>query len=222
MGGNVMRGVPVTPADPTRVLFVDDDPDWHVGLQEFFRHNPEVELVACTAAVAKARAILASIPIDVVLLDVMLGDHSPSGVEAAADIHLAFPHMRIIMFSSLDSDDATFNEAFLNGAYDYIYKYELEQLPAVIKAAAQNRRSKYGERLRALMLERKRELLQDADRDLLALLAAGHSQQEIADMAHLSEDAVKKRVSRLRKRFGRQRSTRELAERCRLWGLLEG
>src|SRR5690606_10342397 len=116
MGGNVMRGVPVTPADPTRVLFVDDDPDWHVGLQEFFRHNPEVELVACTAAVAKARAILASIPIDVVLLDVMLGDHSPSGVEAAIDIHLANLYMRITMFRSLYSDVATFFDSFLHGA----------------------------------------------------------------------------------------------------------
>jgi DNA-binding NarL/FixJ family response regulator len=205
-----------------RVLYVDDDPDWHAGLRDFFRHYPDIELAACVATVAEAWPVLESTPLDIVLLDVLLGDGGPSGVDAAADLHLAFPHVRVIMFSSLDSDDDTFNEAFLNGAYDYIYKYELDQLPGVITAAARDEQSKYGERLRALLVERKRQLLHDADRDLLALLAAGHSQQEIAALEHLTEEAIKKRVARLRKKFGWERSTRELAERCRMWGLLEG
>lgn len=203
-----------------RVLFIDDDPDWHSGLRDFLSNEPDIELSACASSVAEAWPMLEQSRFDVVLLDVLLGDRSPTGADAAADLHMAFPGVRVIMFSSLDDDD-TFNEAFLNGAFDYIYKYELDKLPDVIKAASRQEQSKYGDRLRALLIERKRQLLQDADRELLVLLAAGHLQQEIAERGHLSEEAIKKRVARLRKKFGWERSTRELAERCRLWGLLD-
>lgn len=207
-------------AGRVQVLFIDDDPDWHAGLQDFFRDHPDIDLAACVTAVTDAWPLLEGGTFDVVLLDVMLGDRSPAGTDAAADLQVAFPDVRVIMFSSLD-DDATFNEAFLNGAYDYIYKYELDKLPDVISAAARQEQSKYGDRLRTLLVERKRQLLQDADRDLLAQLAAGHSQQQIAEQYHVSEEAIKKRVARLRKKFGWERSTLELAERCRLWGLLD-
>lgn len=203
-----------------RVLFIDDDPEWHSGLRDFLRSEPDIELSACASSVAEAWPLLEQTRYDVVLLDVRLGDRSPTGADAAADLHMAFPGVRIVMFSSLDDDD-TFNEAFLNGAFDFIYKYELDKLPDVIRAAARHEQSKYGERLRTLLIERKRQLLQDADRELLALLAAGHSQQEIAVRQHVSEEAVKKRVKRLRKKFDWERSTLELAERCRMWGLLD-
>lgn len=205
-----------------QVLFVEDDPDWHDGLRDFFQRHPAIELAACVVSVEGALGVLQARSIDVVLLDVRLGERARSGIDGAADIDAAFPHVRIIMFSSLDSDDEMFHEAFLNGAYDYVYKYEIDQLPGVILSAMQNGRSKYGDRLRKLLLEQKGGLLQPADRELLALIAAGHSQQAVAALQGVSEDAVRKRIGRIRQRFRWQRSTRALAEQCERWGLLEG
>lgn len=115
-------------------------------------------------------------PADIVVMDSMLGDHKASGLDATLDISVQYPHVKVIMLSSLDDDDEIFYESFLNGAYDYLYKNEFEKLPDVICAAMHNQGSKYGDRLRRMVYEKKKSLLSNEDRQLLIMIYEGKTQ----------------------------------------------
>ncbi len=102
-----------------------------------------------------------------------------------------------------------------------MYKDEFEQIPAVVAGAMNDQGTKYGPRLRKLVFDKKKKLLTPYDIVLLKLTVEGKTQKEIADMNSVSLSAVKKHVGRILDKFDWQRSTRELADKCHKWGLLE-
>lgn len=207
--------------DRIRALFVEDDPDWQNGIQDFLSGQEDIELYACVSTVEECFAHLNDQPTDIVIMDIILNEYDASGLDAALDISLHFPDIKVIMLSSLDSDDEVFNEAFLNGAYEYIYKYDFEQLPDTMRGAMRNPTSKYGERLRKLVYEKKKGLLSIGDSELLKLILEGKTQTEIAKEFHVSVAAVKKHVGRVLKKFQWQESSRDLALKCKKWGILD-
>ena len=202
------------------VLYVEDDEDWRQGLQRYFADADGFHLLACVATMDHCFEILQRETVDIVIMDIILDEHSRAGLDGTLELLVRFPDTKVIMLSSLDRDDDIFNEAFLNGAYDYVYKHEFEQLPDVIRAAMRSP-SKYGERLRKLVFEQKKKLLTDGDRRLLELLLQGGSQTQIAQELNVTLAAVKKQVGRVKKKFGWERSSTELADRCKKWGLLD-
>lgn len=204
-----------------KVLYVEDDPDWREGLQSFFIGDENITLYACVSSIEECFTMLRDDPADIVVMDIMLGDHKASGLDATLDISTQYPHIKVIMLSSLDDNDEIFNEAFMNGAYDYLYKNEFERLPEVICAAMHKQHSKYGDRLRKLVQEKKKSLLSEGDRQLLSMIYAGMTQTHIAKELHVSLAAVKKHVGRIMKKFDWEHSSSELADKCQKWGLLE-
>ncbi|MFS0725209.1 response regulator transcription factor [Paenibacillus sp. 1P07SE] len=204
-----------------RVMLVEDDVEWSQGLQVFFADESGFEIVACVDSKETCMSALDEAPVDIVLMDIMLGDADASGLDAALDIAHKYPAIKVIILSSLDDDDEVFNEAFLNGAYDFVYKDEFEQIPTIIANATSDLESKYGTRLKKLVYDKKRKLITPYDVVLLKLILEGKTQQEIADMNSVSLSAVKKHVGRLLVKFNWSRSTRELADKCQKWGLLE-
>lgn len=204
-----------------KVLYVEDDPDWRKGLKDFFVGIDRIELCHCVATVEECFAVLSSEKIDVVVLDIILNHERESGLDAALDITIEYPKVKIIMLSSLQDDDDIFNEAFMNGAYDFLYKDEFEKLPNMIIEAMANQTSKYGERLKKLMFDKKANLLSERDCNLLKMILNGRTQMQISEDLHISLAAVKKQVSRLMKKFNWEKSSKELADRCSKWGLLD-
>ncbi|WP_391573294.1 response regulator [Cohnella sp.] len=204
-----------------KVLLVEDDWEWINGLKMYFAGESVFEIVACVDNREACMAALEQISVDVVLMDIILGDANSSGLDATLDIAHKYPSVKVIMVSSLDNDDEVFYEAFLSGAYDFVYKDEFEQIPAVIAGAMNDQGTKYGPRLRKLVFDKKKKLLTPYDIVLLKLTVEGKTQQEIADMNSVSLSAVKKHVGRILDKFDWQRSTRELADKCHKWGLLE-
>ncbi|WP_259391495.1 response regulator [Paenibacillus sp. 1011MAR3C5] len=204
-----------------KVMLVEDDLEWSNGLQLYFSNESDFEIVSCVATKEACMSALEEMSVDVILMDIILGDAEASGLDAALDISHLYPKIKIIMVSSLDNDDEVFNEAFLNGAYDFVYKSEFEQIPGVIANAMKDQETKYGPRLKKLVYDKKKKLLNPYDALLLKLILEGKTQQEIADMNSVSLSAVKKHVSRVLAKFMWSRSTRELAEKCQKWGLLD-
>lgn len=203
-----------------RVLYLEDDLDWREGISRFFKNHEQIEVYACVSSIFECMKVLKHEPTDAVILDVMLSTEA-TGLDAALDIAKQYPHIKTIMLSSLHDNDEIFNEAFLNGAYDYLYKHDFEKLPQIILEAIQQPENKYGMRLRKLVFEKKKSLLTDSDCELLLELLKGRTQQQIADAGHVSLGAVKKKINRLVKKFNWQRSSLELAQRCEKWGLLD-
>lgn len=204
-----------------RVMLVEDDWEWSQGLQVFFSNEPEFEIVACVDNKAACMTALDEALVDIVLMDIMLGDADSSGLDAALDISHRYPSIKVIIVSSLDDDDEVFNEAFLNGAYDFVYKDEFEHIPSIIANAMKDLETKYGPRLKKLVYDKKQKLLNPYDIALLTLVLEGKTQQEIAEMNSVSLSAIKKHVGRVLEKFNWKRSTRELADKCQKWGLLK-
>lgn len=204
-----------------KVLYVEDDPDWREGLHSFFFGHEKIELYACVSSMEECFVMLKNAPADIVVMDILLGDHKATGLDATLDISVLYPDVKVIMLSSLDDSDEIFYEAFMNGAYDFLYKNEFERLPEVISAAMRNQRSKYGDRLRRMVYEKKNSLLSEGDRQLLLMIYEGKTQVQISKEFHVSLAAVKKHVGRIMKKFNWEHSSSELANKCRKWGLLE-
>lgn len=203
-----------------RVLYVEDDPEWREGISHFFQAHERIDLYACAASIEACFSVLQDQHADVVVMDILLDDTELTGVDATLDITTQYPDVKVIMLSTLDDNDEIFNEAFMNGAYDYLYKYDFEKLPETIYEAMSNPTSKYGSRLRKLVYEKKRSLLNKGDRELLSLMVEGKTQLQIAEQLQVSLAAVKKHVGRILKKFNWSRSSRELADKCDKWGLL--
>lgn len=207
--------------EPINVLLVEDDPEWQQALTAFFRDHEVIRLKSIASSAQACYQMIESESFDIVLMDIMLDDYRTSGLDATLEISYRYPDTKVIMLTSLDSDDEVFNEAFMNGAYEYIYKYDFEELPEAIIRAKQNPHSKYGDRLRKLVFEQKKRLLTPTDLDILQGLAQSLMLKEIAQQHNVSVSAVKKRLNRLFRKFGWTGTGKEFAEKCMKWGLLD-
>lgn len=202
-------------------LLVEDDIEWQQALAAFFHNYEWINLKATVSTAKECHHILKKESFDIVLMDIMLDDYRTSGLDATLEISYRYPNTKVIMLTSLDNDDEVFYEAFLNGAYEYIYKYDFEQLPETMIRAKQNPQSKYGERLRKLVLEQKKKLLTSTDIEILRGLLNSLMLKEIAENKNVSVSAVKKQLNRLFHKFGWNGTGKELAEKCLKWGLLD-
>ncbi|MBY6136951.1 response regulator transcription factor [Leisingera sp. XS_AS12] len=112
-----------------RLLVVDDDQDTRQMLTQFLQQNGSIALPA--ASEADVRRHLATGRIDLILLDVMLGDEN--GLEICARLR-AEQDVPIIMISALSADHQRMS-GYQVGADDYIAKpFNPQLLLARIKA----------------------------------------------------------------------------------------
>ena len=118
-----------------RLLVVDDDPEMRGMLTDFLRRNGFAAVEAATGA--GARAQFARHRIDLILLDVMLGDES--GLEICARLR-AEHDVPIVMLSALSADHQRM-AGYERGADDYVAKpFNPELLLARIRAVLRRTR----------------------------------------------------------------------------------
>ncbi len=120
-----------------RILVVDDDVDMRQMMTQFLRQNGSIALPA--ASEAEVRTHIDGGRVDLVLLDVMLGDEN--GLEICRRLRTE-QNVPIIMVSALSADHQRM-EGYAVGADDYIAKpFNPELLLARVKAVlARTRRS---------------------------------------------------------------------------------
>ena len=99
-----------------RILVVDDDPDMRQMMTQFLRQNGTIALPA--ASESEVRSQLEGGRIDLILLDVMLGDEN--GLEICRKLRQE-QDVPIIMVSALSADHQRM-EGYSVGADDYIAK----------------------------------------------------------------------------------------------------
>lgn len=112
-----------------RILVVDDDPDMRQMMTQFLRQSGTIALPASSEA--ELRKLLDGGRVDLVLLDVMLGDEN--GLEICRRLRHE-QEVPIIMVSALSADHQRM-EGYSVGADDYIAKpFNPELLLARVKA----------------------------------------------------------------------------------------
>ena len=210
-----------------RAFLLDDHEIVRRGVRELLESSGEIEVVgeAGTAEQALDRVPLSN-P-DVAVLDVQLPDGS--GVEVCRELISSCPGLHCVMLTSFTDDEALL-DAVIAGASGYIVKdvRGVDIVASVLRVAA-------GESLLdpALVARARDRLRRGAEEDarlkgltpqehrILALLAEGRTNRQIAEEMFLAEKTVKNYVSNLLSKMGMSRRTEaavyaaRLAERAR-------
>jgi DNA-binding NarL/FixJ family response regulator len=170
-----------------RVLLADDHRLFRAGIRSLLQTLAGVEIVAEAADGREALRLIAAHHPDVVLLDIMMPNLN--GLDAALRIAQTLPGTRVVILS-MNADGESVLKTLRAGAMGYVVKTaDPAELELAVRAAARGERflsSAVSEHvvagcLRAVDRERTPfERLTLRQREVLQLIAEGHTTKEIA------------------------------------------
>ena len=208
-----------------RVLIVDDHAVVRSGLKLLLEAEGDIAVVAeAGSADEGVRAARLEKP-DVVLLDVVMPGRS--GIEATPELRKAAPSAKVLVLSMQD-DPSYVREAFAAGASGYVLKeaadVELVQAVREVASGARYVHPALGARLAAAEVDAASRAaadpLSDREREVLRLLALGHTNQEIAKMLFISVRTAETHRAHIMQKLGLQ-TRAELVRYALANGLLE-
>jgi two-component system, NarL family, response regulator NreC len=209
-----------------RVLIVDDHAVVRSGLRLLLEAEPDIEPVG--EAPNAERAVFEALETrpDVVLMDLVMPEKG--GIEGMPAVLQSVPDAKVLVLSMQD-DPRYVREAFAAGASGYVPKEAADsELVAAIREVANGGRYVHpslGARLVEAEAEERRRAeenpLSDREREVLRLLALGHTNQEIASMLYISVRTAETHRAHIMRKL-RLENRAELVRYALSTGLLEG
>ena len=204
--------------EPIRVLLVDDHEVVRLGLRAVLEVEPDLEVVGDADTAARAVVAASRLRPDLVLLDVVLPDES--GIEACREIRAANPGARVLMLTSFGDETAVLS-SMLAGASGYLLKNAPRaELLAAIRAVAGGATlldpavaKVVQQRLAGLSTGKteSRTTLSEREREVIALVARGLTNREIAEALIISEKTARNHVSNILDKLGLTRRSEAAA-----------
>lgn len=183
-----------------RILIADDHELFREGLRVVLDLRPDFEVVAEAANVAETVAAHVRHQPDLTLLDLQMPDGT--GIDALRIIRKAQPDARVLMLTTYDGDE-DIHRAMAAGSSGYLLKsIPSIQLEAAVRAVIEGRQylpPAVAERLaeRAAFQE-----LTARELEILALIARGLSNKDVARVLVANEFTVKAHVRNILAKLG--------------------
>jgi DNA-binding NarL/FixJ family response regulator len=175
----------------TRVLLVDDHELLRVGLRSRLEKEPGVEVVGEADSAERAVVLARALQPDLVLLELLLP--RTNGFDAIPEIARVAPEARVIVISSQTAASSV-RRALTAGAAGYLPKRasDRELVDAIQQVTAGSRYvdPELGASLVVDQVSSALEDLSERERDVLQLLALGHTNQEIGKKLYISVRTV--------------------------------
>jgi DNA-binding NarL/FixJ family response regulator len=189
------------------VLIVDDHAVVRAGLRLVLEREEDLEVVGEAGSADEGVRIARLEKPDVVLLDVVMPGRS--GIEAAAEVIEASGGAKLLVLSMQD-DPSYVREAFGSGASGYLLKEaaDVDVVQAIREVAAGNRyvHPALGARLAQAEVDAAKrsadDPLSEREREVLRLLALGHTNQEIAKELFISVRTAETHRAHIMRKLG--------------------
>lgn len=212
--------------DRIRVALADDQRLLREGLRIIIEATPDFDLVGEAEDGEAAIELGATMRPDVLLMDIRMPRRD--GIEATARVRDVAPQTRVLLLTTFDTPELVV-EGMRAGASGYLLKdCSAEELRAAIRAVARGQVLLQAQSAAQLLAEMQspnvgtsagtasgadrsgqtsdgasdESGLTDCERDVLRLIAEGHTNAEIADALVVSEATVKTHVHHLLNKLG--------------------
>ena len=187
-----------------RVVVVDDHWVVRQGLRLFLDQQEGIRVVGEASDGEEALEVVAALRPDVVLMDLLMP--RLGGVEATRRLRARFPGVEVVVLTTVADGEAVVG-AIAAGATGYLLKDARgEALATAVRSAAEGRVELSPEAARrlatAMRPPRDAQPLTPRERTVLALVADGLANKEIAARLHISEKTVKAHVTRVLDKLG--------------------
>ncbi|MEX0760915.1 MAG: response regulator transcription factor [Dehalococcoidia bacterium] len=203
------------------VMVVDDHPITRQGVAAILSRQPGISVVGEADDGQKALDMARSLRPSVILMDV----HMPGldGIEAIEQIKADIPDTRIIIFTSLDTEQSI-SRGVVAGADGYLLKdASPERLTEAIFTADRGEspiEPKIATSLLARLSEIAKEhhgrtLLSQRERRVLQLLGQGYTNEQISGELFLTENTVKSHLRKIYQKMGVRGRTEAVLEASR-------
>jgi DNA-binding NarL/FixJ family response regulator len=202
-----------------RLLVVDDHEVVRQGLVSMLGRRAGLVVVGEAGTAADAVEMARTLQPDFVIMDVRLPDGS--GIEACREIRALLPATRVVILTSYPDEEAVLS-AIVAGASGYLLKQiRARDLVSAIESVAAGG-SLLDPAVTEKVLERVRRIATGTDKDdlaqltlqerkILALVAEGKTNREIAAEVFLSDKTVKNYVSSILSKLDLQRRAQAAA-----------
>lgn len=193
-----------------RVLIADDHALVRSGLRALLEAQPDIEVVGEAEDGVVAAARCQQLMPDVVLMDLTMP--GCGGVNATEDIRQSSPKAKVLALT-MHEDESYARQALLAGAAGFVLKKSLAtELIAAIRAVHRGQRYFAPELERCLAEGAARgrsvrkasglELLSEREREVISLIALGHTNSEVATQLRISAKTVETHRAHIVEKLG--------------------
>ncbi len=191
-------------SSPIRVLIVDDHGMVRFGLRGYIESVPNLQVVGEAASGEQALQLMASVGVDIVLMDLVLP--GISGADATREIAKRYPSVRVIILTSF-LDDAHILPAIRAGAAGYLLKdITPDDLSKAVIATFNGQSILHSKVMAQLASNLTPEsqmavdllsTLSERELEVLRLLTHGLQNNEVAEQLSVSENTVRTHISNI-------------------------
>jgi DNA-binding NarL/FixJ family response regulator len=204
---------------PLRLVVVDDHEVVRQGLVSLLDRREGLQVVAEAGSVAESLEMTRKFQPDIVVMDVRLPDGS--GIEACREIRSELPNTRVVILTSYPDEEAVLS-AIIAGASGYLLKQiRARDLVSALEAVGRGE-SLLDPAVTEKVLDRVRRIatgaytdelaqLTQQEQKILALVAEGKTNKEIAAEVYLSDKTVKNYVSSILSKLNLERRAQAAA-----------
>lgn len=190
--------------DAIRIVLADDHAAMRESLRVLLDGEADIDVIAETDSLQAVMGHLNARHPDVLVLDLGMGDHG-SGIEALARVHREARETNIVVLT-MNDDPAFATRALDNGAKGLVLKDMADSdLPAAVRDASRGKRyvsPSLTEKLGAREGKLDGDKLTPREREVLRLIALGHTSVEIAGKLGLSPRTIETHRARIHRKLG--------------------
>src|SRR4051794_8445450 len=202
-------------SETVRVLVVDDDVPTRVGVRTILSTEPDIQVVGEAGTAAAATLLCRQLLPDVVLMDVRLPDEDGIAVtrRIVQDVREGLPTPRVVVLTTFDYDEYVFRSLQAGASGFLLKRAPAEDLVDAVLTVADGNALPAPPRTRALIgafasaageapQAQFAEALTACEAEVLALVARGLSNAEIAETLGLSIETIRTHVKHVYMKTG--------------------